>query len=86
MKVKVNLKYVAYYIATENLPSLINNDQTGLTDDEENALDAFCKEVKVEHGSGYWAVPYDCEGFLGIDEVTNLLANVVKVKYVLLDQ
>lgn len=82
----MNLKYVSYYICTVNLPSLVNNDQTGLTDDEESALDAFCKEVMDEYGPGYWAAPDECEGFLGIDEVTNLMSNVVKVKYVLLDQ
>jgi hypothetical protein len=69
-----------FRLSTHWLPALINNDYSGLTDEDCTALDSFADDC----GHGYWVVPDD-ENYFGRDDVTGLMANVVDVEFVPLD-
>lgn len=71
-----------YTIGDFYLPALVNNDPTGLSDDDEAALDRFVKMLKDEHGDGSIEFPdFDDVTEFGIDDVTGLRANVVDMVY-----
>ena len=67
--------YFTYTVASHCAPAIINDDWTGLDDDEVAELEAWMDEVsnKVE----YWEVMEDA-GFC-TDEVTGLKADCVTI-------
>ena len=44
-----------YTLPAWALPAIVNGDTSGLTDQEEAALDAFLEEVAASFGVGHWA-------------------------------
>lgn len=64
-----------YIIADVYLPALINGDSTGLTDEDDQALDLFLDAVGC---SGHWSYAEEGEGFARC-EVTGLYADCCEV-------
>lgn len=69
--------YYTHTIASCYLSAIINEDWTGLADDEAADLQAWLDDVpnKVEH----WGVEDD-SGSFGRDEVTGLMADCVIIR------
>lgn len=72
--------YIPITIATHYLPMIVNDDYSGLDDEEEAVLDKFL--AKLPPG-GHWATESDDEGYFGKDAVTGLMSTVVDAKYML---
>lgn len=60
------------------LPALINDDRTGLTDDEEHALDMFLE--KQLSGPGHWDYEHS-SGAFGTCEITGYKATLATVRW-----
>jgi hypothetical protein len=70
-----------YKIAGHFLSALINDDYTGLGDDEEKALQILTDNVYNTHGLGFWATnPAESPHFTRC-EVTHLLADCINIQY-----
>ena len=73
----MKLDHYDYLIATHYLSAIINDDYTGLEDDEEANLRAFLQDN--EQRGGHWSCEDDCPEFC-TDEVSGLKAECVLVK------
>lgn len=61
--------------------ALINGDYTGLSDDDDKALQVFTDNAHSAHGLGFWDTdPKDWDRFRTC-EITGLQANCINVQY-----
>lgn len=77
-----------YIIPTWTLVSLINADDSGLTDEEIKMIDQFEMEVIARHGYGHWDYPDDLDEakyFSMSNDVHSLGDEVVDVIWVVFD-
>jgi len=75
--------YYDFYICTCYLSSLINNDPSGLDDDESEQFDAWVLDKMVlvrDAQTSHWAC--DTDSFFGRDDVTDLYGDVVNVRLI----
>jgi hypothetical protein len=68
--------YFTYTIASHYAPAIINDDWTGLEDDEAEALQSWIDDLPK--GVEYWETT-DGGGSFDRDEVSGLLANCVSI-------
>lgn len=77
----MNLSRHAYAISEHYASALINNDYTGLDDDDETALKILTDNAYETHGLGFWDMnPAEQPEFTRC-EVTDLLANCFEFTY-----
>lgn len=73
---------IEYLIGTHYLSAIINQDYTGLSEEEEGALEEFEYQVLCDTPAGYefgHFSPSDTEAEFGFCEVCGLMASVVPV-------
>lgn len=70
-----------FYIADHLLPSLINSDDSGLSNKEIKQLDEWIKHQGLPE-NGHWSVIEDDTDEFGEDEVSGLRSSVTKVSWV----
>ena len=76
--------HYTYHIADHFLPAMINDDYSGLSDDEVGELEAFIDEAftdarEDDFKASHWTVEDDSEN-IGFCDVCDKLANVATVK------
>ena len=70
--------YFEYRVSEHFLPAIVNDDYTGLNDEESNLLQQFLTEAsKLENA--IWVIDEDSSNFIDCD-VTGLFSNCHKVK------
>ncbi|MEL0638633.1 hypothetical protein V6259_17980 [Marinomonas sp. TI.3.20] len=69
------MQSIKFSIGTEFAIALINADVSGLSDEEEEALDTFSNKVIKEHGHAHFALSDDPQEF-GKCAVTGLQSSV----------
>jgi len=75
-----------YLIPSWALCSLINGDDSGLDEDDIQALDIFEKQA-IENGIGHWSYDTDEEpGFYRSNDIHNLGDNCLHVQYIVFNR
>ena len=77
--------YYEFNISTAYLPALINDDYSGLNDEDiiilNEWLSDICELDGVKDNVGYWAYDNDYESDFRRDDVTGLYADTMPIKY-----
>ena len=69
--------YYDYTIGEHFAPALINDDYTGLEDDEHDTLDQWVDDNEMR--SGYWTIESESSDFAKC-EITGLLSDCVTIR------
>lgn len=76
----INFEPIEYTLPEWALSAIFNGDTTGLSDDDERALEAFLNSE--DFSNGHWAYPEDLEAYFShSNDVDNLGGNVVDVQF-----
>jgi hypothetical protein len=68
-------------LASHYASALINDDYSGLDDNEAADLDAFMRELYRDHFEGRITLEPEAESYFGIDEVSGLHADVLDFQF-----
>lgn len=66
-----------YTVSSHFLSAIVNDDYSGLTNEESKQLIKFLSTLP---GQGHWSIE-ETEGYFGNCEVTNLKSNVVDLEW-----
>jgi len=73
---------ITYTVPIFYLPAIINDDYSGLSDDEEKELDEFLNGIYQDFGRGHWAYN-NCENyFTYTNDINNLGNDCVDIQYI----
>ena len=68
---------ITYTVPEWALPALINDDYSGLSDDDCSAIDALQSKLPL----GHWSMPIDEASFYPSNDLQNLGDNCVEIDY-----
>lgn len=71
-----------YKIPAFALPALVNDDYTGIMDDDEAFVDNLCEWLNEQYGAGNWHIGEVGEQYFGRADFDNLSGDVCDVELV----
>ena len=78
----IEFEVETYKIPSWALPALVNNDYTGIIDDDEAFVDNLCEWLDGEYGHGLWHIGNVSEQFFGRSDFGGLSGDVCDVEIV----
>ena len=77
-----------YKVPAFALPALVNDDYTGIMDDDEAFVDNLCEWLNGQYGEGLWHIGEVGEQYFGRADFENLLGDVrdVEIVYKLVEE
>jgi len=81
----VNIKTVTHNISDHYMSALINNDFSGLEDDDIETLNNFINNKLKEYPMFYAICPSDCEGSFSRCDICKLNSNCIEVEFIIED-
>lgn len=75
------IDYYEFRISEHFLSALINDDRTGLSDDNESALDNWLDNLELP--TGHWDIVEDSNDFKTC-EITKLFSEVIELRWIIM--